>query len=153
MGGRRVDHVLDAVVDNEPALGGLPPLVRIPTLLRIRRDLRDADAEVHGGGGSIRYRSVTPLAAVASTSPRAPHWVRLRVPAAHARVDADDFRDELNLARYPDSRIAYRIEVADAATGGKQQAQWRVIGQLLLTASVVSASCDTRLHFPHPGPR
>lgn len=151
MAGRRLDHVADAVLDNHPPLGGLPPLTRLGTLLRIRRDLRAAD-EAHGGDGDIRYRSVYAPAAVGTpaTEVRAPHWVRFQIPAAVVRVTADDFRDELDTARYPPDGLYYTIELAERHPRGKGNAAWTAAGRLVLEASVTSATCDRRLHFGHP---
>jgi hypothetical protein len=65
-----------------------------------------------------------------------------------SRVDADDFRDELRLANYPDG-LRFDVWVADRGTrdGAKD---WHRIGVIEITDDAVSASCDHRLHFAHP---
>lgn len=151
MAGRRLDHVTDAVLDNHPSLGGVPPLTSLGTLLRIRADLRAAD-QAHDGDGDIRYRTLHRPAAIGTVARdvTAPHWIRLSVPATVARVAADDFRRELDTGRYARDELHYTIEVAERHPGGKRKAAWASIGRLVLQESVTSATCDRRLHFGHP---
>jgi hypothetical protein len=154
MGGVVRDHLLDAVLDNEPALGQLPAFGDIPTLLRIRHDLKRADREASEAGPALTYRPLTQLAEAGSDAARSlnmPRWVRLRVTPETPRVDADDFRDELDLSRYPQGRLVYLADAGEAGPeADKAQARWRPLARLTLTDSVVSASCDQRLHFAHP---
>lgn len=151
MGGRYLDHVTEAVLDNEPRLGGLPPWRSLATVLRIRRDLERARRDTGDPRPSIRYQPIAGLAATpkgAGATTRAPHWLRLRVSPGTVAVEADDFRDELNLAGYPGGRLTYLVEAAEAAPR-KREARWMRLGRLTLLASVVSATCDRRLHFSH----
>jgi hypothetical protein len=151
--GSRRPHVLDAVLDNHPKLGGLPSLGTIPTALRIRADLNAADAELSPAGPNLRFRPIRHLADLGAdgvAAVRAPRWIRLSVTADTPRIDATDFREELALRHYPRQRLVYIIEVADAADGGKSRAAWKRLGELELREDVVSATCDQRLHFAHP---
>lgn len=147
------DHVLHAVLDNHPDYGGLPSPKVIGIALRIRRDLNTVDKALSPAGPMLRYRSVSHLAAAglpAATEPRAPHWVRLRVTPETPAIDAADFREELALKNYANGQLEYRIEFAAHTTAGKTSAKWVRAGVLRLTADIVSASCDRRLHFAHP---
>ena len=151
--GSKRDHVSDAVLDNHPELGGLPAISMIPTALRIRADLSAADERLSPAGANLRYRGLRHVAAAGHQADQAvvtPHWIRLRVAAGTPRVDADDFRDELALAHYPQQRLVYQVELADRSHQGKDQANWRSLGRLQLLNDVLSKSCDARLHFAHP---
>lgn len=148
LSGSRADHFTDAVMDNEPALGGLPPLRQIATARRLLKDLKAADRLAGATEPDATFRPVTALAAGADPAV-SPRWLRLRVTASTARVDAADFRDELRLEHYPGRRLEWRIEAAGAAAT-KARAEWLRIGTLVLRESVTSAACDNRLHFAHP---
>ncbi|NIW86348.1 MAG: hypothetical protein GWN09_07080 [Gammaproteobacteria bacterium] len=151
--GSRAKHFLNVALDNEPPLGGWPGLGDLLLGLRIRADLKAAEAAVTGGRTDIDYRPLTPLASAglpAGPGPVAPRWLRLRVAAETPRVDADDFRDELRLNGYPGGVLAWEIEVADGTPGAKATAEWRQLGELLLTEDFLSVGCDARLHFAHP---
>lgn len=81
-------------------------------------------------------------------SARWPTWMRIVGNPMVPRVGADDFREELDVNNYPEGLI-FDIEVADFGTrlGFKR---WNKIGEIEFDESVVSSSCDHRLHFSHP---
>ena len=69
------DHVLHAVLDNHPDLGGLPRLGVISTALRIRSDLNSVDKALSLAGPALRYRALSHLGTAglaAATEPNAP---------------------------------------------------------------------------------
>ncbi len=151
--GRRLQHALDAVMDNAPPLGSLPGLSGLRLALRLRADLLAADRASGASAPDFAFRPVDHLAAAVDGSDgpaRAPRWIRLQVPADIPRVDAADFRDELRLANYPGGELGWRIEAAADTPGGKEAAAWQSIGTLRLTESITSPGCDRRLHFAHP---
>lgn len=156
--GVRTKHVLDLTMDNQPSTQGVPPWSQLSTALRLRKDLSRADKE-HGGKAQLAYRTVDHIAAPALTQSEpiidhdvvAPYWFRLRADESIPRVDANDFRDELNVKHYPDNMIKWQIEVAsNNEIKNKKDADWQLIGQLILTESVISKVCDIDLHFSHP---
>lgn len=144
LGGVRTDQVLDLALDNAPTLGSLPPFGQWGTARRLQRDFERAD-EVASGRANVGFRPVWQLA-----GGQGPRWLRLTVADGTPRVEADDFRDELSLAHYPEGALRWTIAIADGAEGEKYDARWRNVGELRVGESVVSASCDQRLHFAHP---
>lgn len=78
----------------------------------------------------------------------APRWIKITGAPETPRISRLDFRDELSADSYPDG-IVLDVFVADVGfrTGWKD---WRRVGYIHLTESVVSDSCDHRLHFHHP---
>ncbi|MDT8321969.1 MAG: hypothetical protein RQ826_15735 [Xanthomonadales bacterium] len=151
LSGLRSEHFRDAVMDNEPALGGLPPLRQLLTARRMLRDLETADALAGAREPDATYRPVTRLSVVGDAAAAvSPRWLRLRAAENTLRVDEADFRDELSLEHYPDRQMEWRIEVAAEHDAGKTAAEWHWIGRLVLRESVTSPACDNRLHFAHP---
>lgn len=155
LGGVIEKHVLDLSTDNEPDFGQLPKFSDISTALRLKADLQRAEKQHLSDNGkantktNVTYRGVNHVAAYNNQQAISPKWIRF---SAHsdARVDMDDFRDELDLKHYPQNEIVYAIEVA-AAAKSKKRAEWQTIGELVLNDSVRSLACDTKLHFQHPG--
>lgn len=152
MGGTKTKHVLDLTMDNAPPLGRLPNFRDLSTALRLRSDLEKADKEKGAKKPNVSFRPVTSFAhyKLAEKSVIAPKWLRLS-PLTNARVDQNDFRNELNVQGYPEQKIRYSIDVApDSKTGKKSKAVWQTIGELTLSESISSLTCDTQLHFQHP---
>lgn len=63
-------------------------------------------------------------------------------------IDKEDFRDELDVAHYPNG-IVFDIYVSDV-THKSNEDGWKRIGLIHLDDSMVSYGCDRRLHFAHP---
>jgi len=155
LGGAVSQYVLDLPMDNQPRLGRIPKFRDIRTALRMRGELERADKEaikedqVSDVKPQATFRPINHLAAYREDQPKSPYWLRFSTVSEH-RNDQNDFRDELNLAAYPDNQLVYALEVADQHHKSKAKAVWRRIGQLKLTDSVTSAVCDQKLHFRHP---
>ncbi|WP_269916913.1 hypothetical protein [Alteromonas sp. PRIM-21] len=81
---------------------------------------------------------------------RGPHWLRAALRSDTPLVDKDDFRDELSLQHYPNQTLSWVLSAANFNDAGIDKAHWQEIGEIILTESVVSLTCDTKLHFNHP---
>lgn len=155
MGGVITKHTLDLSLDNEPPLGNLPRWKDLSTALRIRRDFERADKANSDEKAQINFRPITHLARYKSKVDDSSNdagklkWMRL-TPFSTQRIDADDFRHELEVTRYSDNQLVYQIDVAVDHGGKKKTATWQTIGELRFTESVVSTACDQQLHFQHP---
>jgi len=73
-----------------------------------------------------------------------PKWLKLETQKSSKR-EAKDFRDELKI---DNKELIFDIFVANKIIGKKKN--WKKIGTITLDTSVVSNSCDHRLHFHHP---
>ena len=147
----RSKFVLDLELDNEPSLGELPPLGQLLTAYRLLADLRSADREVGQTAPDVAYRPVRHFAVQGEQGAVVtPTWLRLSAHETMARVDEDDFRDELRVANYPNNELVWDISVAADAARNKAKAKWLKIGKVIFSASVTSLACDTQLHFAHP---
>jgi hypothetical protein len=80
-----------------------------------------------------------------------PIWMKIEAAEGMPRVDEDDFRDEVNLANYPQG-LRFSISVASQGSRFGDKA-WQKIGHIEVQETVVSDSCDHRLHFAHPRAR
>ena len=147
-------YFLDAVLDNNPVIEGLPgSFGQLLLGLRIRDDLNAADRAAGAEPPNPTYRPLYPLAesGLAPGAPaRTPKWLALRAVRGTPRVDEPDFREELRLARYPGRRLRFELRGASDHPDGKSAASWRRIGHAELTDDVTSPGCDGELHFAHP---
>ncbi len=96
-------------------------------------------------------RQLYPIAQLglpASQQANAPRWMKIVGSPDVPRVRAGDYREELELANYPDG-LSFEIQVADLGTRLGPKWWWR-IGEIEIFETVASEGCDHRLHFPHP---
>ena len=62
-----------------------------------------------------------------------------------SKREGKDFRDELKINN---KKLIFNVFVANKMVNNKKN--WKKIGTIILDTSVVSNSCDHRLHFHHP---
>ena len=88
----------------------------------------------------------------ADTKPekQGPHWLKAALSPDTPLVNKDDFRDELSLQHYPNQTLSWVLSAANFNDAGIDKVHWQQIGEIILTESVVSLTCDTKLHFNHP---
>lgn len=84
------------------------------------------------------------------TVKQGPRLLKASLKPDTSLVNKDDFRDELSLQHYPNHKLSWVISAAAFSDAGIDGAKWQEIGEIILTESVVSLTCDTRLHFNHP---
>ena len=75
-----------------------------------------------------------------------PKWMKIEASKINKKIDAKDFRDELKIKN--GDNLEFDIFVANKMVDDKKI--WKKIGVIRLDTSVVSNSCDHRLHFHHP---
>ncbi len=155
LGGVQTERVLDLQLDNEPELGSLPPFKQWLTAYRLESDLEKADRLFSGDKANARFRPVSHLAELDAHGQRvvdvnAPYWLRATASSSMPPVDEDDFRDELQVRHYPDQQLVWELHGAAFQSTGKSESSWVHLGQIVLTQSIVSKSCDSKLHFAHP---
>lgn len=156
VGGVTQPYLLDLSMDNEPPLGRIPSWRDIPTAIKLKSTLLEADREAGSVNPSITYRGISALGEYnARGSVKSPRWIRFS-PKTRERIDKEDFRDELRVENYPGKTLVYNIDVGDQTNvenktkKKKSSAAWQTVGQLVFTKSITSRVCDTQLHFPHP---
>ena len=157
LGGTKTQHVANLPMTNEPALGELPPFSQLLTAYRLESDLEEADQAFSGKNANARFRPVSHLAEVllpndeiANNVRQGPYWLKASLKPDTPLVNKDDFRDELSLQHYPNKTLTWVLSAANFNDAGIDKAQWQEIGEMTLTESVASLTCDTKLHFNHP---
>ncbi len=145
-GGTPAARFLDTSLTNEPPSTVRPEAI---SMADVASAVGKAFSLVDIKPNKRQLYLVSELAVPAGAPVRTPGLIRLSAAAGQVRVDERDFRDELNPRLYPNETILVSIEVApEAAADGS--AVWTKIGQIALTDSVISDSCDHALHFTHP---
>lgn len=132
LSGLRARHIVDLEPSNSPSIGwGLAANVVNRIIFRLM-DTRPGLRLLH---------PVSTLGVARGAPVVTPDLMKLTVAEGTTRVDAEDFRDELRVARYG-GKLVYDIQVKNFA-----DEYWTRIGTITLTRDVVSEGGDKRLHF------
>jgi len=75
-----------------------------------------------------------------------PKWLKIEADQNQTKFGVNDFRDEFILEE--DEKLIFNIFVSSKEQEGEKA--WQKIGTIMFDASVISTSCDHRLHFHHP---
>jgi hypothetical protein len=153
LGGTRKKHFLDSVNTND--------IIRIsPTFTAFMKGLeglvvaRDFPLAEGSNLQTALIRELYPISELGlqpGEEAVTPIWLKIEAAEGQPRIDESDFRDELNIANYPDG-LRFKISVASEGSRFGSKA-WQTIGFIDIEDSVVSESCDHRLHFAHPRAR
>jgi hypothetical protein len=71
-----------------------------------------------------------------------PDLFMLRVAEDTPKIDAEDFRDELRLEKYPNNTLVYTINVKNF-----DEKEWTQLGVIELNDYAICEGCDKRIHF------
>lgn len=131
--GTKQRHVLDIEVTNFPPLGWDPQAFIVNRVIFRMMDSRPG------------WRQLFPISSLGM--PRVSQLVTpdvMRLPPLEGtpRIDADDFRDELRLQKYPNHTLTLAIEVRRF-----DQREWTRLGRIDFTEDAISDGQDHRLHF------
>lgn len=143
-GGTKTDNYTAALLTTHPKMsihGGV--LLRSPIMLAVTIAQRLADKNPD-------YRQLYPVSELGVApenlaAVKTPNRLLLKGSPSTPKVNAKDFRDELNASRYAAPGLRFDILVADG-----EDKPWRKIGHVTFHDSVVSRAVDHNLHFPHP---
>ena len=140
LSGTRAKHFMDVSLTNEPKAGfAFTPAVSI----NIFAAFRAADI-------NIFFRPIDPLYEYPlrpDEVANGPRWIMIKA-AGEERVDAIDFREELQLDRYQHP-VELSIYVSNNNRNPNLMKYWQKLGQIILKKSIVSYGCDRQLHFHH----
>jgi len=139
LGGTRAEHYTDVVLSNEPSISKNSEVFKnLLYVLKIASTFSKSD-------NNPKIRQVYEISQLGEANNIVtPKWMKVEAKTGQ-KVDALDFRDEL---RINSNKLVFNISVASNKTQGKKN--WKQIGTISLDTSVVSTSCDHRLHFHHP---
>ena len=141
LGGTKASSYSQVELINEPAVSITPEVIKhMFYILKVSRTFSKVDSHP-----TIRQLyEISYLGEGNSTNIITPKWMMIQ--AQDSQRKADDFRDELKIT--DGEVLEFSINVASQIIDGKKD--WNKIGKIELDTSVVSNSCDRRLHFHHP---
>ena len=142
LGGTDARYYTDVTLTNEPSVSmSFEVLKHIAYALKVSRTFSLADKNP-----SIRQLyEISYLGEGENKNIVTPKWMKIEAKDTQ-KVDEKDFRDELKIKE--GESLVFNIFVASKMIDEKKE--WQKIGTITLDDSVVSKSCDHRLHFHHP---
>ncbi len=144
LGGTSAEHYTSVAMTNEPASSITLTVVRhLIYSIKLAVTFGEADSNP----GIRQLYEVSYLGEENTSTVRTPRWMKVQALPGQT-VNAEDFRDELNVDAHG-GEIKFSVSVA-SSQDSRGRKNWSEIGEIILDASVVSNSCDHRLHFHHP---
>jgi len=141
LGGTRAEHYTDVALSNEPSISiNSEVLKSLLYVSKLARTFSQADK-------NPKIRQVYEISQLGEANKNTvvtPRWMKVEAKKGQT-VEAKDFRDELRLSN--NKKLVFSISVASEKMNNKKA--WKEIGTITLDTSVVSKSCDHRLHFHH----
>lgn len=145
LGGTLADHYTDVELTNEPKVSTTNAVIKnLLYALKLASSFSDADR-------NPGIRQLYELSEAGETTDKTitPKWMKVKANVEQA-INEEDFRDELKIDHYGGA-LVFDLYVANQENDeANHQKNWQRIGKITLEASVVSNSCDHRLHFHHP---
>jgi hypothetical protein len=138
LGGTDAKHFTDVNLTNAPKVSTTSAVLKnLLYALKVARSFSKADKNP-----TIRQLyEISYLGETDNTNIITPKWMKIEAQKGQT-VDAKDFRDELHIKN--GEKLIFNIHVRD------DKKDWQKIGTITFDTSVVSNSCDHRLHFHHP---
>jgi hypothetical protein len=142
LGGTDAPYYTDVAMSNEPdvsfsatVLGSLAYAIKVASAF--------SDADSHSG---IRQLYEVSNLGTKKSKVITPKWIKIQAQKGQTALGVNDFRDEFkDVAK---KSLVFNISVASREIDDKKE--WKKIGTITFNKSVVSTSCDHRLHFHHP---
>ena len=143
LGGTNAKHYTDVILTNEPPTSFTFTVLK-NLLYAIKVALSFEKADNHS---TIRQLyEISELGENKNTTKIiTPKWMKLDIKNIE-KVDEKDFRDELKIK--DNKELIFNIYVASKIIDKNKD--WKQIGTINLDTSIISTSCDHRLHFHHP---
>ena len=142
LGGTKAQHFTDVELTNEPDITTTSAVLRhLLYAIKVAKAFKEADENPN-----IRQvYEISELGEKDKSSIITPKWMKISAQKGQT-VDAEDFRDEFLFTNT--KTIVFDIAVASKIID--EEKDWKSIGTITFDSSVVSTSCDHRLHFHHP---
>ena len=142
LGGTKALHYTDVTLTNEPDVTTTTEVLKnLLYALKVSKAFEKADSNP-----TIRQLyEISELGEGNNKNIITPKWMSIKAKSGQT-IDAEDFRDEFRLEK--GQKLIFEIAVASKEVNGKKN--WKTIGDITFDDSLVSYSCDHRLHFHHP---
>jgi len=138
LGGTDAKHFTDTSLTNEPKVSVTSAVIKnLLYALKVARSFSKSDK-------NATIRQVYEISYLGETNTKniiTPKWMKVEAKKTQS-VDKEDFRDELQIEK--NSKLVFDISVSSVKD------EWKTIGTITFDKSIVSHSCDHRLHFHHP---
>jgi len=143
LGGTDAQYYTDVALTNEPAVSITGSVVSyILYAAKVASAFRDADEN----SGIRQLYELSYLGESNSSTIITPKWIKIEAEQNQTTFGVADFRDEFKLSN--GENLVFNISVANEEI--KSIKQWQKIGTITFDNSVISTTCDHRLHFHHP---
>ena len=143
LGGTDTEYYTDVALTNEPDVSFTSSIFSsIAYGFKVASAFRDADKN----SGIRQLYEISYLGEDQTSTVITPRWIKIKAEENQTKFGVNDFRDEFKLKR--DEQLVFNIYVASREVSGKKE--WQKIGKITFDSSVVSTTCDHRLHFHHP---
>ena len=142
LGGSDADYFTEVELTNEPKVSMTSEVVKnLLYAIKVAKSFSDADKH----SGIRELYEISYLGEDDRSKVITPKWIKIKAKNIQKK-HSKDFRSELSIK--DGKKLVFEIEVASKEKDGKKD--WKHIGEIIFDRSVVSKSCDHRLHFHHP---
>lgn len=143
LGGTDAEYFTDVELTNEPEVSFTSSIF---LSLRYGLKVSDAFAEADENPGIRQLYEISYLGEDNNSQIITPKWMKISAQSGQTSFGVDDFRDEFSL----DINQSLVFDIFVASVEIDEEKVWSKIGTITFDDSVVSYSCDHRLHFHHP---
>jgi hypothetical protein len=143
LGGTDAEYYTDVSLTNEPDVSFTSSVFSAFAYgLKVASAFSDADEH----SGIRQLYEISYLGENNNSSIITPKWIKIEAEQNQTAFGVNDFREEFILGS--EKKLVFTISVASEEREGVKQFQ--KIGTITFDTSVVSTTCDHRLHFHHP---
>jgi len=143
LGGTDLEYYTDTKLTNEPDVSFTSTIfTSLAYGYKVATTFSDADIN----SGIRQLYEISYLGEDKNSTIITPKWIEIEAKKNQTKFGVDDFRDEFQLDN--EESIVFTIAVASREIDGEKL--WQEIGTISFDASVISTTCDHRLHFHHP---
>lgn len=144
LGGTMAPHYTDVAMTNEPLVSTTSAVLKaLAYALKLKKTFGKADSNP----GMRQLYEISELGETNLSNIKTPKWMEVKAVRGQT-VNEADFRNELNINNRR-SNLIFEISVASTVDNNGDK-NWKTIGIINFDSSIVSNSCDHRLHFHHP---
>ncbi len=143
LGGTDAEYYTDVALTNEPNISFTTTVLgSLAYGLKVANAFSNADKN----SGVRQLYELSYLGDDENITVITPKWMKIEAQKGQTKVGVEDFREEFKLKE--GEKLIFNISVSSREKEGKKE--WKEIGKITFDSSVVSTTCDHRLHFHHP---
>ena len=143
LGGTKAEYFTDVALTNEPTVSTNSEVAKYALYaIKVAKAFSDADSN----SGIRQVYEISHLGEEDNSTVITPKWLKIEAKENQTKTSAEDFREEFILSE--GETLIFNISVASSEVDAKKV--WKQIGTITFDASIVSDTCDHRLHFHHP---